>query len=384
MPVSDYDSNGFFGHDDFVDDMILRALDPSAQRRNFLIEGPANRGKSWALCRIREKLQSPVLLQSIVASQQPVATYLLTRDDTVPFDPLHLVACIWWALHPYLSNLFWPQGLPDNADKNQAIPLLYNFFTSNNLEAERLIYNVAQELGTAKPSVIFVLLVDGLDEFDPLDPVEREFVALLFRSNNVRVIGSRRSEVVTASWKTYSLRLQKQDLFILPLLDPQDAVRQIDWYLQNRGSNLSFADLQKKLSRYAWQNPGANRHLAYYASLKAPGSPSDLITDGDVRQCLLELSKSSRFPDTISDQDFHWLTTIVRQFPTIGTSEVPTHHLNQELETVAQRAIEDWERNAWLGRLQERGIVVRAKSGQCRVHPEFAALCQEWEAQRTP
>jgi len=381
MPVSDYDSASFVGRNDIVDEVIRRALTTPALIRSLLIEGPANRGKSWVLCRTHEKLIDPAAVASIIPNSPPVAICLYSSDDARPFEPLRLVASVWWALHPYFPSLFWPTGLPDTTIKDTAIQALHSFFRQNNFDAQSLLSVATQDLDTASPPILLVLLVDGLDEFDQLDAFERQFVEPLFRSPNVRVVASRRSHVHTARWTTFSLRPKKDGSINLDRLNAHDAEDQITRHFGRCGSPLTYAELNASIKHYAWQNPGANRRFADCAIEKQV--TQRLITSDNVRSCLLQLSTSGRFSNPISDNDFDWLTAVVKHFPSIGSSEVPAHALNAVLEATAQRPVGDFERNEWLGRLQDRAIVMRRNSGQCLVHDEFAALCQEWEAQRT-
>lgn len=385
MPVSDYDSSSFVGRDDLVEEVIRRAFGVPPQSRSVLIEGPANRGKSWLLCRTHEKLNDPLLYSPIISSCPPIATFLFTAEDGLPFDPLWLVACIWWALHPHLPSLFWPTNLTGGADKTSAIRLLHDFFTRDGSDGQTLIFQIKGALDAAASPVLLALLVDGLDEFEQLDPFERQFVEPLFRSPQVRVIATRRSQVLTAHWGTFSLRPQKKDEPIsLARLSAKDAEDQINKQFRRKGSPLSFADLTPLFNHYAWQNPGANARFVDCAITNHASGARRLIMRDDIRTCLLELSKSGRFAEAILESDLDWLGAVVRQFPSIGSSEVPTYALNVALAAAAGRPVGDLERNAWIGRLQDRAIVVRRTNGQCLVHEEFAALCQEWEEKGTP
>lgn len=387
MPATDtdYHRDRFVGREDVVDTVIRRAIGPPPQNRSLLIEGPANRGKSWLLRRTDEKLRDRTALAAIVPDCPTLAPCLFIRDDAQqPFDPLRLIARIWWALSPFVANLPLPGDLAGSTDDTTAITHITTHFSQNAAEPQSLLAITTQVLDALHGQLLLVLLVDGLDEFAQLDQFERQFVEPLYRSAHVRVIASRRSQVYTAKWSTFALRPQRKDEPIsLDRLSIQAAEDQIQRHFHYKKSPLQFGDLSPLVRHYAWQNPGANRMFADAAVANHTSGAARLITSQDVRVCVLELSKSSRFAEPIADHDFDWLTAVVRAFPQIGGGEVPTHHLNDVLRATVGRPVGDYERNEWLGRLQERGIVVRSHNGQCRVHEEFAALCQEWEAQQT-
>lgn len=382
MPVDDYDRGSCFGRDEIVDAIISLVFSDRPQYRGLLIEGPANRGKSWVVCRTRDKLTDPAELSAIIPDAPPVAVCLFTHRSGYrngrSFDPLWLMAEVWWALYAYLPNLFWPKNLPADAAKDQAIVALYDLFVRDRREATDLIALVDEELGKALSPVCLAVLVDGLDEFDDLKIFERQFLEPLARSPAVIVIASRRSQVRGASWVTFLLRTITRDTpFDIARLDLNAAIKQIDTYFSAHNSSLKFTNLQPLFKYYVWQNPGANKHFSDNAINNRKATNPHLISTADIHKCILVLSTSGRYPSPISTQDFDWLIAVVRGFPQIGVTEVLIHKLNPVLSQAAGRNVSDKERNEWLGRLQERGIVVLRKSGQCLIHEEFAALCQE-------
>lgn len=386
MPVSDYESTSFVGRDDIVDDVIQRAFSVNSQSRIIMIEGPANRGKSWLLCRTQEKLQNSATRAATALNYPPIVPCFFTSDHASPFEPLRLIAWVWWFLHPYLSDLSLPAHITDSTQTANAVEILHNQFIRDGADAQTRILQVTNKIEAATSPIILALLVDGLDEFDDPELFVRHFVEPLVRSPNVRLVVSLRSQVRTARWQTFSIRrlLRKDDQISLGHFDVLDAKEQINRYFELQGAPLSFANLVPLFRHYTWQNPGANRRLADCAIANQNRGAQTLISGDDVRDCLMHLSLSNRFDHPISGADFDWLTAVVGSFPTIGSSEVPSHKLNEVLTKVAQHHVGDLERNAWIGRLQERAIVVHCPNGQCLVYEEFAALCQEWEAQRTP
>lgn len=394
MPINDYDGNSFFGRDDVANAIIQHALDAQADTqhcRSLLIEGPANRGKSWLLCRVRERCQltSPQAPQAQSHGQpanppqvtSPVAVCLFTKDHAQSLDLYDLVARLWAALYPCVPALLWPQSILDGDEEEIKVRKLSDFFHQSPSDAARLIEVVIQELEGTRPPAYLVVLVDGLDEFErgDLERFEREFLSPLFRSSRVRLIASRRSEVVTHTWKSYLVRLHTH-LRPLEAFPAIAAEQQVDNRFQHAGSPLRFAtDLRPLFKFYEGQNPGANTFFVRCALSHRASGHRELVTYDEIKACVLELSRSGQYTTPIADQDFEWLNTIVKQFPEIGKMGAPRHEFNPVLN-----GISDKERNDWLGRLQERGIVVVELNGLCKVHEEFVALCQEWEARRTP
>lgn len=393
MPVSDYDRDSFVGRDDLAEQIVRRICTAPPQKRSLLIEGPANRGKSWLLCRANEKLVDHQSLTALIPGCPRVATLLFdkkdeTREAQSPFDPLWLVACLWWELRDLWGplQLFQPNGLATGGARAAGRGHLHAVFRQLGADAQSLLLQVTKALASANGQYLLALLADGLDELSFLSEIERQFVEPLSRSPYVRIVASRRTQVPAARWMTFSVRPQgreEETTISVERLSVEDAEEQLNRYFMREGAALRFADLAALFQHYRWQNPGANRRFADDAIVNQRGGAPRLVTEENVRACLLQLSRSHRYDAPISDEDFAGLLAVVASFPAIGTSEVPAHDLNAVLAAAAGRAsLGDKERNEWLGRLQDRGIVVRRKNGQCLVHEEFAALCQEWEAQR--
>lgn len=380
MPVEDYRPESCFGRDGIVDRVILEALAGKPTHRGLFLQGPANRGKSWVICRLRDKLMDAVALAALLSNTPvppppPVVVCLFTHDSgrqAGSFDSLWLVAEVWESLRRYRPGLLWPGNLAPGADKKEAIQALYDLFVQDGRGTAALIAVLDEELKKGGATVSLVLLVDGLDEFRELRRFEREFLEPLARSDEVLVIASRRSNVRGASWDTFLLRrITREQPIDLDQLDPTAARRQLDSYFSEQQSQLQFDDLEPLFNHYAWQNPGANRRFADDAIANDQQRTPRLIMRENVERCVLELSRSARHPQPIAHQDLDWLVTVVRAVSHIGSAGEAPHKLKVIL------GASDKECNDWLGRLQERGIVMLQKSGKCLVHEEFASLCRE-------
>lgn len=378
MPVSDYDPNSFVGRDDLVHEIVLRVAKNSGTRK-LLVEGPANRGKSWLLCRIRDTLNDPALLTTIVASPPPLVATLFSSEDCHPFDLHKLVACLWLNLQPLTPALLQQLGPPPPPAAQWAPQSLSAHFAQRSFgfDPQQLLDMLLSELAKVNPQSLAVLIVDGLDEFSNLDSLERQFVEPLFRSSQVQIIASRRSEI-NVGWTTFLLKPSEKDLLNLEELSEQLAREQINRRFARHGSALQFDVLEPFFTYYRWQNPGANSYFVDQAVNQHQAEQTPLVSKSDIRGCILTMSQSGRFTSPVSQQDLDWLIEVVRDFPEIGRQDVPLFRLRATLKRASGGSpVEDSERNAWLSRLQERGIVVRRLNGQCQVYEEFVALCHE-------
>jgi hypothetical protein len=378
MPIEDYNAAAFFGRYEIVERVIGQALDPYADqklRRSQLLEGPAKRGKSWVICGIRDRLRhppsSPTTPADEAAPPTPLraAVCLFTNNDVKALDLHTLVAKVWLALNPYVPPLSLMHSVSPADPEATQTRKLRDFLFRSNSDVAQLIAITIRELEGTTPPVYLVVLADGLDEFGALEPFERTFLQDLFSSDRVRLVASRRSEVFTAGWKTRLIRRQtyNQSLDTFP---SAAAEQQLNSLVPPHG----YRRLSPLFTFYKWQNPGANSFFAERAVANERKQAAALIMRDDVRRCILELSRSARHLDPIAEKDFEHLNAVVKQFPNIGASDVSRHHLNPVLGGMG-----DLERNSWLARLQERGIVMVLTNGLCSVHEEFVALCQEWE-----
>jgi len=214
MPINNYDSNSFFGRDDVANAIIKQALDGQAnaqQSRSQLIESPAKRGKSWLLCRIQELVRHNALSPPAAQQQQSstsqtttrVAVCLFTNEHAQSLNVCELVAWLWLALYPHFPHLPWPPSILNSDTEQEKISKLCAFFQLQQFDTSRLIEVAKEDLENSDPTVYLIILVDGLDEFEKkkLGRFEREFLSVLFSSDKVRVVASRRSESASKNYR---------------------------------------------------------------------------------------------------------------------------------------------------------------------------------------
>lgn len=377
MPVHDYDPGSIVGRDDLVRKLIQRIFSNLPGDRGLYLEGPAKRGKSWCVCRLREMLNDPVAFQASVPAQTSIAVVLYTHTSSEkngkPFDPLWLMAQLWCELRPHLPNLFWPTHVPSGISPVQAV---YDQFVQDGRDAEVLSAIVKNELNSIGQPLYLVVLVDGLDEFSYLQRFEREFLASLGLSDRVLTVASRRSQARGIAWETYALRrIVPEEAYSLEPLSVAAAEEQLKRLLGGQASLVNR--LMQEFRFYRWQNPGVNKLLIEYAIKNS--AQAELVSAVDIRSCLLEMTKSGLYQQPIADQDLDWLISVVRKQSIDGSKAIAIHKLDGALALAAGRSVGNNERNKWLGRLKDRALVELRDSSLCRVHEEVAALCREKE-----
>jgi hypothetical protein len=369
-----YDRRIFVGREELIQEIIEQALGPQAniqQYRSQLIEGPARRGKTWLLYRVGE----------ILVEQSPAIVCFFSKNDAHYPNLNHyfLAAKLWLSLRNYVPSHLWPTSFSNQAPEAQQLQELHDFLQHTQPDPTRCLETFVSLLEQTDEIIYLIVLVDALDSFErqQLELFELRFLAQLFNSSKVRLIATRRSEVITHSWKSYQLRLHTHRKSLRPF-NSAEAIQQFNHLLNIARLSLDFStDLQPLFRYYSGQNPGANTFFIKKVRQNYLNEDTILISADDIKDCILELSRSGRHSAAISATDLDWLTTVVHNFPSIGSTSVPHPGFSKYLTGTSDKV-----RNDWLGRLQDRGIVVMEINGLVRVHEEFVALCQDFEAKR--
>lgn len=384
MSAGNFVKASFFGRDDVVAAVIGQALDPAADdpglpARSQLLEGPARRGKSWVLEGVYDQLSSqPPLQAQPPPPNGPQPTYpavaCMFKSQQIPLGDYHAgVAAVWDALLPRVPTLARPPAFLPSDPQPQRLQQLRAYLQQQNPVWTRLVEVAVEALEQTSPGLYLVILVDGLDEIDPLklDAFEFEFLERLFSCPRVRLVATRRSEVITHGWRR---TLVKRHTRIKPLtvLPPQAAEQQVDDLFQRAASRLRFDDLTRLFRAYRWQNPGANAIFVRQALEQERRGQAPQIGRAEIDACLLELIQPDNPGDPSLAIDLKRLREVAAQHPTIDVQAIPRRLFNLPLGAVGDR-----ERDLWLGRLQRRGIILVADKDRFQVHEEFVALCRE-------
>lgn len=386
--TSDFDNDGFFGRDQFIVRIIdtLTGSGATASYRSILVEGPSQRGKTWLLQKIAHQLEVNLPCEVIVClfegrtfPKERAIPAVLTSAGSFSDGELanRLFSQLWTVVYRCCGTLPWPTGL------DQSDPELWGKIQQflKQYTPSKLIEELHEKIDQANIPILLIIL-DGMDEVEEqlLKVFEREFMAVLFRNPRVRLLASRRVDSINHRWRTPIIRLQnkfeKLERYDGPEEQPANPqAKQIKHLLST--SSLTFKNLQRQMvSAYPWASPGANAFLVRRA--RAHGG---VITDKDIRDCLQYLMRSSRDPNPtdnqIDDQTFDYIARMIKDFPDIDTQGAPRYEINDVLGGMS-----DKERDAFLGRLQDRGIGNFGNSGNYFIHTDFVELFGELQARK--
>ncbi len=370
-------SESFFGREAISDTIIQALTDPQARARkaaSLLVEGPAGRGKTCLLDHIHERLRN--------LEDPPIICCFSIKSDVQPPAPqwFALIARLCLAIHRHAPPAGWgaddwPLALIARQDDEAAVAAKLREFNHSTMIGA--IIPALRRLGRR-----CILIIDGLEEtdLDQLREFERAVIEPLFSYEGMRILASRRVDSQQFSWSRFPIRAQTTPVSLLrfdqePPQSSRPETRQIEQILAERNvgeAQIEFVRDQiiASIPAYTWGNPLANRLLVEAALSHSPYS----LTDGDIRTVLRQIIAPPRplpppdpswEPDVILDT----LLQIARRFPTIDQGA-------PRREIAALLDLENRQRDALLGYLQECGVGHFRHDALYPIHTEFVQLLQ--------
>ncbi|NNJ11779.1 ATP-binding protein [Chloroflexales bacterium ZM16-3] len=370
-------SASFFGRQEISEEIFQALTDPQARANkaaSLLVEGPAGRGKSCLLDHILRRLRG--------LEDPPIVYFCSIKADVQPPTPqwFPLIARLCLAINRHAPPTGWgPDDWPFNKigpdDNEQALTEKLGEF-----DVSSMIGAIIPALRRLKRGCI--LIVDGLEETELglLREFEREVVEPLFSYEGMRILASRRVDSQQFSWSRFTIRAQTKPI-ALPRFDQEPAhssrpeTRQIDQILADNevaDEQLSAIrdQIMASIPAYTWGNPLANRLLIEAALRRSPHS----LTGDDIGAVLRQIIAPPRPlspPNQSWDSDMilDMLLQIARRFPTIDQGA-------PRREIAALLNLENRQRDALLGYLQECGVGHFRHDALYPIHTEFVQLLQ--------
>lgn len=379
----------FFGYSSQIDSIIETLCDldiPEHTERTIFIEGPSRSGKTKLLQQIADRLirlERPVVRTCLIDSSD-----MSSHNTGFGEIGFRLAGRLWMTMKSDLPDvqdpalLFNPMSDAADADKERLLAEWVGSFAAGLVEAKGLF--------------VLVLVVDGLDEFESkrLNDLEEQLIIPLYRNSRVRLLYSRRADIVDRFWQDLLIKNYVPELpdnkyrFLLEHFDGKD--KQLDALAAHY--HLNVDDIRVQLSEsFGWTNPGVNAFLLAHAARNG-----GIILADDIRCCIkymllfgkdirvlpvnLQHIKEEVLDTFITNQLFENLNAVFRHsYERIASGNgVP-----RNIALRALNAKKPSDREAFLDELQDRGVGQR-ESIYFRAHPIYVELFHElWDKSAT-
>lgn len=330
----------------------LRSQEPS-KYRCITIEGAPSLGKTWFLHRVADDLRAPRGTPPDGGAPEARVCFVRSSDlrpiDDGPFETSGCAYALLTRLWACIHDLIDPQTPTPPT------------FTTEPLSTQ--LNQIQLALKADDPRHRLVLIVDGLDEITVpmLSDFERQFVSVLFESQAVRILCSRRIKSYDHRWRELRIKRAERRHDLEPFDAPEEQINDV---LRDLGAGKTFADLKDELQHYSWQNPGVNELLAQFFA------HDQTITSEAVICCLDQLLESDLGGEVPAETRQRLGDIVVALWPR-AHPEVP----RLDIESVLGN-LQPSQRDDFLGSLQVRGII-RIEGISIIIPIDIVELCLE-------